>query len=189
MTSRDRHVTAAGEVAPLAGLPSAAGHVTPLSPRTPLSPAISDEIDKIKTLLQPFAHRGYEHDPAFWACMAAQFPGVPLEVEAYNMASWLRKPVKKNREAQCSTGFVINWLKKAQTDADRRARELAHVPKPQTNGAYYAPITQQRNPGPADLVHLEMPLERVDDGERRRALTAAAVVPLKVKLGRVRGTG
>ena len=167
----------------------------PAPPGPPVSLSISKEIEKIKTILAPFSRRGYEHDPAFWACMATRFPDVALEVEAYNVASWLKKGLKKNREAECSQGFLINWLKKAQADADagKAARTQASSPANGVakgvvvNGTWHPPAAFQRNPGPPpdEAVPLTGPLERIGEAELRAVRDANRHLTLAQKAARL----
>jgi hypothetical protein len=177
--------TPQGDGAPTAGN----GHPS----RTLPSPSLSKEIETIRTLLEPFADRGYEHDPDFWACMAAQFPGVALRVQAYKIASWLKKPLKKNRTALCSQGFIINWLEIAT--GDRAAARAAPRPAPEPpapgmiiGGSYVQPQSLQGpRPDPPGLVHASGPMVRADRADYERAIAAGRSVPLPLKLARARG--
>jgi hypothetical protein len=160
--------------------------VTPTpSPPAPPIPSISKEIDKIGAVLAPFADRGYEHRSAFWLEMRGQFPAVPLLVEAYGMARWLRLPTKKSRTAECSEGFIVNWLKKT-------ARDLAAPPGPRPNGTgngpFHQPITRQgRNPGPPDLPVLPAPLEVIRPAELEQYRAERSRETLADKVARWKG--
>lgn len=158
-----------------------AGNVTPSPPTPPPSPSISKEIEKIGRLLAPFASRGYAHDPDFWAEMAASYPAVRLVVEAYNLASWLKTPLKRNRTAECSQKFIINWLKKAQRDAE--------APPPPPNGtAPTRPVPPggDRNPGPAPVLPVGVTMERIDPAVAARHLLDAKRLTLPEKLAAAR---
>jgi hypothetical protein len=151
------------------------------SPPTPPSSSTSKEVEKIGRILEPFASRGYQHNPEFWADMAATYPDARLVAEAYNVASWLKKPLKKNRETPCSEGFLINWLKKAQRDAAA----------PPTNGAARpAPVDVPpggvRNPGPAPVLPAGTTIQRIDPAEMQRAMLQAKRMTLPEKLALVR---
>jgi hypothetical protein len=161
-----RHAT--GNVTP--PREAAAGNVTPSPPIPPSSPSISLEIEKIGAILAPFAARGYEHKPEFWAEMAAAFPAVRLVVEAYNIASWLREPRAKNQKARCTEKFVINWLKGSGRD-----RPAVEAPPPQRP----AP---GKPPDPEPVLPPGVSMERIDPAVARRALAEARRLTLPEKL-------
>lgn len=161
------------------GTPSMAGDGN--LPQTPSSLSISKEIEKIGRILAPFASRGYDHNPEFWADMAGAYPDVRLVVEAYGMASWLRTPKKVNQSRKCSEEFIGRWLKKAQRDATA----------PPTNGGQpAAPVDATpggvRNPGPAPLLPDGEAIEMVDRAHAQRALFDAKKLNLAEKLALAR---
>lgn len=173
---RDGHVTAPAQ--------GSAGHVTP--PVPPVSSLSTEkEIEKVGQLLAPLAGKGYEHDPAFWAEMAAAYPAARLAVEAYKMASWFKAPAQKKRTVKSWPAFIDNWLKKARGDGAAPTARAVRLP----DGPYAPPAAFQRNPGPPGPALLTAPLQRIAPGELQRALAERARVPLNEKLRAIRGTG
>jgi hypothetical protein len=173
-----RNATGNATPAPEKGPAPIAGNVTPSPPIPPVTPSspIGEE-EKVGRILAPFAGRGYVHSAEFWADMAASYPDVRLVIEARNVASWLKKPLKKNREAQCSEGFLINWMKKAQRDATAppTARPMAY---------------QTPSPGkPADpepVLPDGATIQMVDRAHAQRALFDAKKLNLAEKLALAR---
>jgi hypothetical protein len=128
---------------PVTGHKKEARHVTPLQTSPVGGTTLAVETGKaVEAILAPFEARGYRHEPAFWAKMAARYPGVDLELEAMKLAEWLDTP--KNAKALCSKARIDRWLKKTHA-------ELQAAPAPTngtTNGVYYQPNSLRHNRQP-----------------------------------------
>ena len=166
------------------------GQVTPSKrnpPTPPVSRSISKEIEKVGRLLEPLTVRGYEHDPDFWAELAATYPAARLAVEAYKIAGWFKDPAQRNRKVKSWPAFLDNWVKKAQRDADAdKAGPAPPAGSPKgvvVNGTWHPPAAFQRNPGPPeDAVPLTAPLETFTPEEIKRLAAEHARVPFKDRL-------
>src|SRR5262249_14650439 len=128
-------------------------------------------------------------DPDFWACMAERFPGVALDVQAYKIVAWLKKPLKKNRTAACSQGFLVNWLEGAASGRYQKAPPVARPApgeRPERGmvigGSYVQPAALQRQPEPPGLVRTAGPMERISAADMLH-------VPLAARLAQSRGGG
>ncbi len=80
------------------------------APAAPAASAAPESVERLNELLT--GQSGWEPSPDFLRKVAAKYPQLDLEAEAFKMLSWL--PSKQNRKHQvCSTRFVLNWLQKA----------------------------------------------------------------------------
>lgn len=152
-------------------------NVTPSHPLPVGETSNRGEETGVGAVLAPFAERGYQHDPRFWAKMAQAYPALDLELEALKLADWLTEP--RNAKHRCSKARIDNWLRKAAQD-----RQVPQPSNGATNGTpYHQPITQQgRNPGPPDLPLFEAPVQRIDPAEMARFVAARRDTPLAEKL-------
>ena len=72
--------------------------------------------------------KSYQPSPQFYAKVAEKYGHLDLEEEGLKIVSWLRQHEKR----ECSTAFLLNWLKKAADDeqawaAERQAQAAAPV--------------------------------------------------------------
>jgi hypothetical protein len=147
------------------------------------------ELETIRTLLEPFAARGYVHAAAFWERLAARYPAVDLVLQAMAAVDWLEQP--RNASRRCSRAFLANWVKRAAADAAGPVQQPARLPAIARGmvvaGTFVqAQALQGPRPEPPGLVHLAEPLRRISTTELTQALAERARVPLADKLAQIK---
>jgi hypothetical protein len=139
----------------------------------------------VEAILAPFQARGYRHEPAFWAKMAAKYPALDLELEAMKLRDWLREP--RNAKKRCSTPRIDNWLGIAE--AKRLAPPAAAPSNGATNGVTHQPNSLKHNRRPDEPRLLTGDLTPIRPAELRRFQAERRKLSLEQRMAQWRGAG
>lgn len=73
--------------------------------------------------------KGYEPSESFYLKVQAKYGHLDLEEEAFKIADWIRRHSKR----PCSTGFVLNWLKRSSEERQTVNGSASSPARPSTS--------------------------------------------------------